>query len=167
MLEVVVNDVNDASRLKGPEGNSLLLDDQLCLALHTAARAIARVYMETLRHAGLTYPQYLVLLCLLERDGLTVREIGERLELDSGTLTPLIKRLETNSVVKRKRASDDERMVQIWLTDKGRSLRDLALRARQHVVTKLDMSNQDISSLRKELRRLTHRLKSPSGDSVS
>ncbi len=139
---------------------SLLLDDQLCLALHRAARAIARVYGEVLKLEQITYPQYLVLICLLEEDGLTVGEIGRRLGLDSGTLTPLVKRLEAQSIVARQRKTNDERKVQVRLTQKGRGLRRLATRARQHVVAKLTMSDGEIAELRQQLQSMTGRLTS-------
>jgi len=139
--------------------NSLLLDDQLCFALHAAARAMSAVYMETLREFGLTYPQYLVLICLLEQDGLTVGELGRRLHLDSGTLTPLLKRLETDGVVVRQRSTEDERRVEILLTQKGRSYCKVAKRARANVLQRLQMSNNDISRMRGQLAEMTERLR--------
>src|SRR5712664_4872752 len=87
----------------------LLLGNQLCFAIYSTAHAFNRVYKPLLEKLGLTYPQYLVLLVLWERDGLTVSELGERLSLDSGTLTPLLKRLEANGLIQRQRDSADER----------------------------------------------------------
>jgi len=101
----------------------LLLDEQLCFALYNASRALTRVYAPLLEPLGLTYPQYLVLLVLWERDALPVKQIGERLALDSGTLTPLLKRLEQQGLVERRRGEDDERVVRIHLTTAGRTLR--------------------------------------------
>src|SRR3546814_19683670 len=99
----------------------LLLDEQLCFALYSTGLAMTKVYRKLLRELELTYPQYLVMLVLWERDELTVTEIGERLFLDSATLTPLLKRLELAGLLQRVRAIDDERQVIVSLTAKGRS----------------------------------------------
>lgn len=144
--------------LDNPKDRSLQLDVQLCFALHASARAISKVYMETLRSEHVTYPQYLVLLVLLEEDGLSVSEIGDRLHLDSGTLTPLIKRMEKLEFVTRQRSTEDERSVHVYLTDQGRSLRHIALKAREVVVDRLDMSEADIIEMRKQLMEITKRL---------
>jgi DNA-binding MarR family transcriptional regulator len=101
----------------------LRLSDQLCFAVYSAGHAFNRVYKPHLERLGLTYPQYLVMLVLWERDGLAVKAIGERLGLDSGTLTPLLKRLEGAGHVVRARDPEDERSVRVALTDKGRALR--------------------------------------------
>lgn len=100
------------------------LDNQLCFAVYAAAHAFGRAYRTLLGRHDLTYPQYLVLMVLWEEDGLTVKEIGERLFLDSGTLTPLLKRLEASGRVRRARDRPDERQVSIFLTDAGSGLRD-------------------------------------------
>jgi DNA-binding MarR family transcriptional regulator len=99
------------------------LDNQLCFAVYAAAHAFGRAYRTLLGHHDLTYPQYLVLLVLWEEEGLTVKDIGTKLFLDSGTLTPLLKRLEAAGQVRRVRDRADERQVSIFLTEKGRSLR--------------------------------------------
>ncbi|MDP4021007.1 MarR family transcriptional regulator [Methylobacterium sp. NEAU 140] len=99
------------------------LDNQLCFAVYAAAHAFGRTYRALLGQHELTYPQYLVLLVLWEEDGLTVKEIGDRLFLDSGTLTPLLKRLETAGRVRRARDRTDERQVSIFLTEAGQELR--------------------------------------------
>ncbi len=106
-----------------PGDDPQLLSNQLCFAVYAAAHAFGRAYRTMLNHHDLTYPQYLVLLVLWEEEGLTVKEIGTRLFLDSGTLTPLLKRLEASGHVQRKRDRVDERQVSIFLTDKGRGLR--------------------------------------------
>jgi DNA-binding MarR family transcriptional regulator len=98
------------------------LDSQLCFAVYAAAHAFGRAYRTLLAGHGLTYPQYLVLLVLWEEEGLTVKDIGTRLFLDSGTLTPLLKRLEASGHVRRARDRSDERQVSIFLTPKGRAL---------------------------------------------
>src|SRR3569832_2323767 len=99
----------------------LRLDNQICFAVYSATHAFNRVYKPLLDRLGLTYPQYLVLLVLWERDGIAVKEIGERLHLDSGTLTPLLKRLEQAGLIKRTRSSEDERQVLIDLTAQGQA----------------------------------------------
>lgn len=106
----------------GPN-ESQRLDNQLCFAVYAAAHAFGRAYRNLLGRHELTYPQYLVLLVLWEEDGLTVKEIGERLFLDSGTLTPLLKRLEASGRVRRARDRPDERQVSIFLTEAGEGLR--------------------------------------------
>ncbi len=109
--------------------NDLLrLDVQLCFALYSASRALIRAYGPLLEPLGLTYPQYLVLLALWQEDGLSVKSLGERLGLDSATLTPLLKRLEHQGVVERRRDEHDQRVVRIHLTDAGRALRAKARR---------------------------------------
>jgi len=105
---------------------SLLLSEQLCFALYSTMLAMNKVYRKLLRTLGLTYPQYLVMLVLWERDELMVSEIGERLFLDSTTLTPLLKRLESSGLVARTRAASDERQVIITLTRQGRALKSQA-----------------------------------------
>lgn len=136
----------------------LRLDNQLCFALYAATRAISKTYREGLSPLGLTYPQYLVLITLWEQDGLTVSEIGNRLMLDSGTLTPLIKRLEGMSLLKRLRSKDDEREVEIWLSKKGLSLRGDALSARRFVACRLGMEEHEILQLRADIMALVDRL---------
>jgi DNA-binding MarR family transcriptional regulator len=142
----------------------LQLDEQLCFALYHASRALTRLYAPLLAPLGLTYPQYLVLLVLWERDGVPVKQLGERLALDSGTLTPLLKRIEHHGLVERRRGADDERLVRIHLTSAGRALRgrarkipmELACRAGYDLAS--DRSVRDLVRLREELAALTHRI---------
>jgi MarR family transcriptional regulator, organic hydroperoxide resistance regulator len=101
----------------------LRLDEQLCFALYAAHRAVTVRYRPLLNRLGLTYPQYLVMLVLWEGDGVVVRELGERLQLDSGTLSPLLKRLEAAGLLLRRRRGEDERSVTISLTERGEALR--------------------------------------------
>ena len=136
----------------------LRLDNQLCFALYAAARAVSKTYRERLGPMGLTYPQYLVMIVLWEQDGLTISEIGRRLMLDSGTLTPLIKRLEGMGIVKRERGTNDEREVWVTLTSKGLELRDLALDARRFVACRLEMTEAEILALRSDLMSLVGQL---------
>ncbi len=101
---------------------SLMLDAQLCFALYSAQLAMGKVYRKHLADLGLTYPQYLVMLVLWEADGLTVTALGERLYLDSATLTPLLKRLQAMRLLRRDRATEDQRQVRVTLTPAGRDL---------------------------------------------
>src|ERR1700676_377498 len=102
----------------------LLLGNQLCFAVYSTAHAFNRVYKPLLDRLGLTYPQYLVMLVLWERDDVAVKDIGERLFVDSGTLTPLLKRLEAAGLLKRTRGTEDERQVLVALTPQGQALRN-------------------------------------------
>src|ERR1700749_3744246 len=104
----------------------LKLDNQICFAIYSAAHAFNRVYKPLLDQLGLTYPQYLVMLVLWERDDVPLKNIGERLFLDSGTLTPLLKRLEAAQLIKRTRSTEDERQVLIALTPRGQALKEKA-----------------------------------------
>ncbi len=136
----------------------LLLDNQLCYALYAAAHRMTKSYRPMLERMGLTYPQYLVLLVLWETDGITVSEIGRRLRLDSGTLTPVLKRLETAGLVLRSRRRTDEREVEIALTPNGRDLRAEAVSVRQSVMCQLHMSEPEIQAMRADLSALIENL---------
>ncbi len=141
----------------------LQLDRQLCFALYTASRAIVRVYGPLLEGTGLTYPQYITLLVLWEepRRPRAVGELGERLHLDSGTLTPLLKRLTAMGYVTRSRDARDERRVLVSLTDEGLSLRDrLASVPRQLFEHCQGMDATEVESLRDQLAALTAALES-------
>jgi len=116
-----------ATATTDPRAEWLQLDRQLCFALYSSSLAMTKIYKPLLAPLGLTYPQYLVMLVLWEADGPSVSQLGQRLSLDSGTLTPLLKRLEALGHIERRRASDDERRVDIFLTPAGRKLRELAL----------------------------------------
>jgi MarR family transcriptional regulator, organic hydroperoxide resistance regulator len=138
----------------------LRLDSQLCFALYAATRAMTQAYAPLLRPLGLTYPQYLVMLLLWEEDGLTVGELGERLELDSGTLTPLLKRLEAAGLLRRARDRADARVVRIHLTSPGRALKARARDIPRAVACSAGLTLTELARLRGELRRLTHTLRS-------
>ena len=136
----------------------LLLDNQLCFALYSTSLAMTRVYKPLLDEIGLTYPQYLAMLVLWEKDGLMVSALGERLFLDSGTLTPLLKRLESSGLIARVRDVEDERRVHITLTAAGRKLKGRAakipgciLGASQCSVADLHVLTQQMQSLRGRL----------------
>ncbi|WP_342164032.1 MarR family transcriptional regulator [Methylobacterium sp. SD21] len=140
---------------------SLRLDNQLCYALYAAAHRMTKSYRPLLERLGVTYPQYLVLLVLWEQDGVTVSEIGRRLRLDSGTLTPVLKRLESAGFLRRTRRQSDEREVEIGLTDQGRELRVEAATVRETVMCQLEMSEPEIRNLRRDLNLVIDRLGSP------
>lgn len=118
-------------------GNPLLLERQVCFALALANRSVLRVYRRILEPLGLTHPQYLVMLALWQHAPLPVKEIGRLLQLDSATLSPMLKRLEADGVIERRRSGGDERSVEIHLTDAGVALRDQALSIPGQVVDAL------------------------------
>jgi len=139
-------------------GEDLKLSRQLCFAAYSVAHAFNRVYKPELERLGLTYPQFLVLLVLWEQDGVSVKEIGQRLYLDSGTLTPLLKRLEAAGLVRRARDPQDERLVRISLTERGRALKVQAAAARREAACATALSREQISALKDELMSLRESL---------
>ncbi|WP_110961586.1 MarR family winged helix-turn-helix transcriptional regulator [Acidovorax sp. ST3] len=141
-----------------PSPAILRLDNQVCFALYSASLAMTKLYKPLLDRIGLTYPQYLVMLVLWEQDGVTVSELGERLFLDSGTLTPLLKRLEAQSQIARLRDVQDERRVRITLTAEGRALRDQAEAIPQCVLQSSQCSIAELTALTIELKQLRDRL---------
>ena len=148
----VLQDGWDANCAPEPLGSDpLALDNQLCFALYAAANAIRKAYRPLLDDLELTYPQYLILIVLWRDDNLKVSDIGQRLRLDSGTLTPVLKRLEASGLVNRRRRASDEREVEIGLTEAGRGLRERALAIRCEIVRQLKMSDPEIASLRTDL----------------
>ena len=149
------------SELHAPAaGNAdfLKLDRQLCFALYAASLAMTKAYKPLLASLGLTYPQYLALLVLWERDGPQVCELGERLHLDSGTLTPLLKRLESAGWVTRQRSTLDERRVQVWLTPAGRALQTQATCIPLRMAQIAGCQAADIAELTHTLNTLRQRL---------
>lgn len=141
-----------------PSPAILRLDNQVCFALYSASLAMTKLYKPLLDRIGLTYPQYLVMLVLWEQDGVTVSELGERLFLDSGTLTPLLKRLEAQGQIARLRDVQDERRVRITLTAEGRALRDQAEAIPQCVLHSSQCSIAELTALTTELKQLRDRL---------
>ncbi len=142
--------------------DNLALNRQLCFALYAASRATTAMYRPLLEPLGLTYPQYLVLLALWEQEPRSVRELGEALDLDSGTLSPLLKRLESMGLVERRRAATDERRVDVALTDVGRDLRSKAQSIPDCVARATQLSEPEIIALRDDLVTLTATLKNSS-----
>ena len=143
---------------------ALRLGNQICFAIYSTAHAFNRVYKPLLDKIGLTYPQYLVMLVLWERDGLPVKAIGEQLFLDSGTLTPLLKRLEAAELVKRTRSTEDERQVLIALTSRGQALREKARAVPQAILAASACSVAELIGLKDELLALRDRLNAVSGE---
>ena len=134
--------------------NPLLLDNQLCFALYSSSHLLTKVYKPLLKELDLTYPQYLTMLALWEEDGVTVGTLGEKLYLDSGTLTPLLKRMEAAKLLKRQRSGADERQVFIHLTDKGRSLKRAAASIPARAAAATGLSIPEMIKLRKQLTKL-------------
>jgi DNA-binding MarR family transcriptional regulator len=137
---------------------ALRLDRQLCFALHSASLAMTKVYKPHLDTLGLTYPQYLVMLVLWVRDGRTVSDIGEHLFLDSGTLTPLLKRLESAGLLTRQRDDADERRVLIHLSHKGRALKSKALGLPHDMLQAMQCSVSEATHLTRQLQSLRAQL---------
>jgi MarR family transcriptional regulator, organic hydroperoxide resistance regulator len=147
---------------RGPV-RSTPLDEQLCFALYAASRAMTSCYRPLLETVGLTYPQYLVLLLLWERGDTTVTGIGQALQLETGTLSPLLKRLEALGLVTRTRQVNDERSVLVALTAEGQALERDVVDTQKLVGKATGLSRAEIVELRQALRRLTGRLRSAAG----
>ncbi|MFE9629812.1 MarR family winged helix-turn-helix transcriptional regulator [Streptomyces sp. NPDC006463] len=133
----------------------LRLDGQICFALNAASRAFGGLYRVVLKDLGLTYPQYLVMLVLWEHGELPVKEIGQHLRLDSGTLSPLLKRLEAAGLVRRERSAEDERSVHAHLTEEGAALRARAAEVPRRIATATGFELAEILDLQARLNRLT------------
>jgi DNA-binding MarR family transcriptional regulator len=129
----------------------LALENQFCFALYSASHAMTKTYKPLLDRLGLTYPQYLVMLVLWEQDGVLVKDIGARLFLDSGTLTPLLKRLEASGLLERNRDPHDERQVRISLSEAGRALRSQAQAIPEQVLCASGQQLSVLGRLRTEL----------------
>ena len=137
---------------------ALSLDRHLCFALYSASRAMTAAYRPILTELNLTYPQYLVLLALREEGRATVGRLGERLQLDSGTLSPLLKRLEANGFIRRERSTTDERLVEITLTPAGRRLESKAQCIPEQLFSSTGMTEREAADLREAVRHLTDAL---------
>jgi DNA-binding MarR family transcriptional regulator len=151
---------------KSASDQPLLLGNQLCFAVYSTAHAFNRFYKPMLDRLGLTYPQYLAMLVLWEEDGLPVKEIGERLFLDSGTLTPLLKRLEAAGLVKRTRSTEDERQVIVALTAQGEALKEKARSLPLSILAASECSVAELAALKKEVEQLRDKLNAALGEKV-
>jgi MarR family transcriptional regulator, organic hydroperoxide resistance regulator len=136
------------------EEQALKLEAQLCFPLYAASNLLTRLYRPLLEKLGLTYPQYLVMLVLWERSSANVGELSAALHLDSGTLTPLLKRLEANGLVRRERSAEDERRVEVSLTREGEALKKRALEVPGALACRVGLGNERFIGLRAELRAL-------------
>lgn len=137
-----------------PGGAGAPLDDQLCFALYAASLAMTKIYRPLLQQLGLTYPQYVVLLALWECDGLNIGELGQRVALDSGTLTPLLKRMQTQGLVERTRSAADERQVLVTLTRHGAELGQHAATIQEQVACATACSTREREDLTETLHKL-------------
>jgi DNA-binding MarR family transcriptional regulator len=140
------------------------LDNQICFAIYSAAHAFNRVYKPLLDQLGLTYPQYLVMLVLWERDGVPLKDIGDRLFLDSGTLTPLLKRLEAAQLIKRSRNAADERQVLIALTPRGQALKEKARAVPHSILAASACSVAELTDMKNDIIALRDRLNAAAGE---
>lgn len=135
----------------------LKLDNQLCFPIYVASREIIQGYNHYFGDLDITYPQYLVLMVLWEEDEMTVNSIGKRLHLDSGTLTPLLKRMETKELITRNRCKHDERNVRISLTDKGKQLREEAVKIPPQLAKDVALTPEEIETLKRLIYKLINK----------
>lgn len=138
--------------------DSLQLKNQLCFPLYALSKEITKLYRPLLDKLDMTYPQYLVMMVLWEKDGLTVSEVGDRLLLDSGTLTPLLKRLESKSYLDRKRKKEDERVVELFLTEEGVNLQQKACTIPAEMLHKMDLKAEDLVQLKNLLESILSKI---------
>ena len=134
------------------------LGNQLCFPLYVIAKEITGLYRPLLEELDITYPQYLVMMVLWEHQRLTVNQIGEKLFLDSGTITPLLKRLEAKSYIVRQRKIEDERVVEISLTDEGERLQDKACLIPEKMNARLDLSETDVQELKQAISKILDKI---------
>ena len=135
----------------------LKLDNQLCFPIYVASREIIQGYNQYFGELDITYPQYLVLMVLWEENEMTVNSIGKRLHLDSGTLTPLLKRMEIKELIVRKRCTIDERTVKISLTDKGKQLREYAVKIPPQMAKDISLTNEEVDILKRLIYKLINK----------
>lgn len=138
--------------------DNLKLENQLCFALYAATNAITRSYRSRLSHVGLTYSQYLVMMVLWQEDGITVKDIARTLQLDSATITPLLKRLESAGFITRARSQDDERVVNVALTDKGRNIQAQVAEMQKGVACQTQLADAEFNALKATLHALANTL---------
>ena len=139
--------------------DSLKLNEQICFPLYVLSKEITGLYRPLLEEMDLTYPQYLVMMVLWEEDGLTVSHLGEKLFLDSGTLTPLLKRLENKGFINRIRNKEDERVVQLFLTENGKNLRQQACGIPEKLLEQIHVQIEDLKNFKETLNQLINNIK--------
>ncbi|KAA0130732.1 MarR family transcriptional regulator [Chryseobacterium sp. SN22] len=142
--------------MENPE--CLKLDNQLCFPLYVIAKEITGLYRPFLDELDITYPQYLVMMILWEHDGLPVNSIGEKLYLDSGTLTPLLKRLEAKGFISRKRKKEDERVVEVFITESGKALQLKACEIPGKLLQKIDAAPEDWIHLKESVQKILNKI---------
>ncbi len=142
-----------------PSSQPFTIDGQVCFALHSASRAMTACYRQGLEELGLTYSQYAVMLVLWQQDAVSMGSLCEQLHLDSGTLSPLLKRLEKQGRVTRRRRPEDERTLEIACTEQGRALREQARGVQQDVERATGMTGPELTALREQLTELAERLR--------
>ncbi|MEH7081191.1 MarR family transcriptional regulator [Neobacillus drentensis] len=140
------------------DNQNLKLENQICFKIYTAEREITKLYRDLLEDLDVTYPQYLVLLVLWEKDSITVKELGQKLFLDSGTLTPMLKRMEGNHLLERKRSLEDERSVIISLTKKGEELKQKAECIPSQLLQNLSTDYEELKNLDHTLTTILQRI---------
>ncbi|GLO62785.1 MarR family transcriptional regulator [Vibrio sp. MACH09] len=140
------------------DAEKLTLDNQVCFPLYSAANAVIRAYRPFLQQLDLTYSQYLVMMVLWQTNGINVKTLGEKLYLDSGTLTPLLKRLESKSLVERKRSLEDERVRMLYLTEKGAQLKEQAMAIPEGMFCKIGLPLDDLIQLKTLCEKVLSRL---------
>lgn len=136
----------------------LKLENQLCFSVYTTSRLITKIYRPLLDELGITYPQYLVMLVLWEMDSITLKDLGNRLYLDSGTLTPLLKRLEGMKLIKRERSTEDERLLCVTITDDGRKLKEKALSIPSCILKAIDVDMYKLMQMKEDLDMLMNKI---------
>jgi DNA-binding MarR family transcriptional regulator len=132
----------------------LKLENQLCFSIYAASRAITKIYRPFLEKLGITYPQYLVMLVLWEKEKMTLKDLCKKLYLDSGTLTPLLKRLESMELIKRVRSNEDERVLCVSITDKGRNMKQEAVKIPECILGSLNTDLKSLGNLKSEIDKL-------------
>lgn len=140
------------------ENNQLKLENQICFKIYSAEREITKLYRNLLEELGVTYPQYLVLLVLWEEKSVTVKELGQKLFLDSGTLSPMLKRMEGNNLIERRRSLEDERTVIISLTKKGEELKEKAQCIPSKLLENLSIEMKELKNLNQTLSTILNRI---------
>ncbi|WP_312471557.1 MarR family transcriptional regulator [Neobacillus sp.] len=140
------------------ENNELKLENQICFKIYSAEREITKLYRNLLEELDVTYPQYLVLLVLWEKESVTVKELGQKLFLDSGTLSPMLKRMEGNGLIERRRSLEDERTVIISLTTKGKDLNGKAQCIPSKLLENLSMDLRELENLNQTLSSILDRI---------
>lgn len=138
---------------------NLKLDNQLCFALYSATHSLTRAYRNALETTGITYTQYLVMLALWENNQLTVKSVADRLDLDSASLTPILKRLEVAGLLSRQRNKADERVVEITLTDKGHALQDEVANIQKRVACQTGLAHDEFEQLKHSLHKLVETMR--------